>query len=119
MSEHNRSSMGTGIFAGSRRVGLLLVGMLALSPCQAGELEQAPALKSAQSCPGYGTGFARAPGGSTCVRVSGRVRAGADLATGRDVAAAPTAVGRFAIDARTESDLGPVRTYVRIGNGRW
>lgn len=118
MSEQHRSSTRTGTFAGPRRVGLLLFGMLSLSPCEARDLEKAPARETAQPCPGYGAGFVRTPVGSTCVRVSGRVRAGADLAIGRDVTTAPTAAGRFAIDARTESDLGPVRTYVRIGNGR-
>ena len=110
--------METGAGPGLRRAGLILIAALALSPCQARELEKAPARETAQPCPGYGSGFVRMPGSATCVRVSGRVRGGADLAIGRDVAAAPTAAGRFAIDTRTESDLGPVRTYVRIGNGR-
>lgn len=116
MSEHQGSR--AAVVSGSLRAALILLAAVSPSPGQARELEKAPVRESVQPCPSYGSGFVRVPGSPTCVRVSGRVRTGADLAVGQDVAAAPMAAGRLAIDTRTESDFGPVRTYVRIGNGR-
>lgn len=101
-----------------RAAGLILLAGMAFSPCRARDLEKAPAKEASQPCPEYGRGYVRAPGSATCVRLSGRVRAGADLRVGHETAMAPTAEGRFAIDTRTESDLGPIRTFVRVGNGR-
>ncbi|GJE58426.1 porin [Methylobacterium trifolii] len=99
--------------------GAILAALAATGPVRARDLAKAPAPETAKPCPAYGAGFVRLPGSSTCTRLSGRVSAGADLRAGRDgTATAPTAAGRFAIDTRTESDLGPVRTFVRIGNGR-
>jgi hypothetical protein len=69
-------------------------------------------------CPSKGQGFVRLPGSDTCIRVSGRVTTGLDLRAGHGAAAAPLAAGRLAIDNRADTDLGEVRTYVRIGNGR-
>ena len=100
-----------------RRVmtGLVLAASLAATSCLALDV----AREAVRPCPGYAAGFVRVPGSPTCIRLSGRAAVGADLRAGRDRAvAAPAAAGRFAIDTRTESDLGPVRTYVRIGNGR-
>lgn len=101
-----------------RATGLILIAGMALSPCCARELEKAPAETASQPCPEFGRGYVRAPGSATCMRLSGRVRAGASLHVGHETAVAPTAAGRFAIDTRTESDLGPIRTFVRVGNGR-
>jgi hypothetical protein len=71
-----------------------------------------------EACPAMGVGFVRLPGSRTCLRLSGRAAANLDLRAGRDGAAArPDAQGRFAVDARTETDLGPVRTYLRVGGG--
>ncbi|WP_279602535.1 hypothetical protein [Methylobacterium sp. E-005] len=41
-----------------------------------------------------------------------------DLRAGRAPAAAPAIAGRLAIDNRTDTDLGEVRTFLRFGNGR-
>lgn len=104
-----------------RRVGpsLILAGILAAGPCRAREIAKAPVAGAGTPCPGYGAGFVRLPGSPVCTRVSGRVAAGADLRAGQGgTVAAPSVAGRFTIDTRTESDLGPVRTFVRIGNGR-
>ncbi|MCJ2077794.1 porin [Methylobacterium sp. E-016] len=119
MREQGRPAAGQGVVGRSHRIaGVILIAAIGLSPCEAREWEKAPPKATSQPCPGYGSGFVRAPGSATCMRLSGRVRAGADLSAGREVAVAPMAAGRFAIDTRTESDLGPVRTFVRIGNGR-
>lgn len=73
----------------------------------------------ARPCPEQGPGFVRLPGSATCLRLSGRAAAGVAVRSGRDgTAARPEADGRFALDARTDTDLGPLRTYVRVGSGR-
>lgn len=100
-------------------VGPILAAMLAASPGLARDIAKAPNAGAGVPCPGYGVGFVRPPDSTTCTRVSGRVAAGANLRAGRrDTIAAPAIAGRLAIDTRTESDLGPVRTFIRIGNGR-
>ncbi|MCJ2034321.1 porin [Methylobacterium sp. J-068] len=68
-----------------------------------------------QPCPSQGPGFVRLPGSATCVRVSGRAVGGVDIGAH---GAAPVTAGHLSIDARTESDLGPVRAFVRMGHGR-
>lgn len=98
---------------------LAVSAALAASPCAARELADRTAAGTGAPCPGHGAGFVRLPGSPTCIRSSGRVAAGATLRVGNDRGvAAPTTVGRLAIDTRTESDLGPVRTFVRIDSGR-
>ena len=98
---------------------LALTAVLSAGPARALDLEKAGALPTMEPCPSRGYGFVRLPGSRTCTRLSGRAAAGADLRTGPGgTAVGPRAAGRFAVDTRTESDLGEVRTYVRIGNGR-
>ena len=102
-------------------IGLVSAGLAAaaLSPAAAREPVRAPVAEPLRPCPAYGAGFVHIPGSRACVRLSGRVGAGLDLQAGQaGAAAAPAAAGRFAIDTRSESDLGPVRAFVRIGNGR-
>ena len=67
-------------------------------------------------CPSKGPRFVRLPGSDNCIRVSGRVAAGMDLHAGPG--AAPPVAGSLAIDNRADTELGEVRTYVQIGNGR-
>jgi hypothetical protein len=93
-------------------VALVLVG-----PALAVDLQKAPVTPGLVPCPSKGQGFVRMPGSDSCVRISGRVTAGMDMRTGHGVAAAPVVAGRLAIDNRADTDLGEVRTYVRIGNG--
>jgi hypothetical protein len=96
----------------------LLAALLLTSPALAAELQKAPVAPGPVPCPSKGQGFVRLPGSESCVRVSGRVTAGVDLRAGHAPAAAPLVAGRLAIDNRADTDLGEVRTYVRIGNGR-
>ena len=73
----------------------------------------------ARPCPEQGPGFVRLPGSATCLRLSGRAGGGVAVVSGRDgTATRPVADGRFAVDTRTDTDLGPVRTYVRVGTAR-
>ncbi|SFL65238.1 porin [Methylorubrum salsuginis] len=100
-----------------RSVQRAIVGVgLGLMPGAAIALERAPLPSEApmEACPGQGAGFARIPGTSTCLRVSGRVAAGVE--TGTHGTAAPVR-GRFSVDTRSDSDLGPVRSFLRLDAG--
>lgn len=100
-----------------RAVGRAIVGIgLGLAPGAALGFERAPLPSEApmEACPGQGAGFARIPGTSTCLRVSGRVAAGIDAGT--HGSAAPVR-GRFSVDTRSDSDLGPVRSFLRLEAG--
>jgi hypothetical protein len=97
---------------------IAVAALIAGSPTMAGDLQTAPLVPGAVPCPSKGQGFVRMPGSESCVRVSGRVAAGMDVRAGHGAAAAPLVAGRLAIDNRTDTDLGEVRTYLRIGNGR-
>ncbi|MDF2601720.1 MAG: Porin [Methylobacterium brachiatum] len=105
-----------------QRIGWVLTAALvaASNAAAARELEKAPTAAAAMACPSKGPGFMRLPGSASCIRVSGRVIAGADLRPGHGAGAAgpPAIAGRLAIDNRADTDLGEVRTYVRISNGR-
>lgn len=96
----------------------VLAALLLAAPALATELPKAPPAPGPVPCPSKGPGFVRLPGSDSCVRVSGRVTAGMDLRAGHAPAAAPLVAGRLSIDNRADTDLGEVRTYVRIGNGR-
>lgn len=97
---------------------LLATAGLTAIPAAAKDLEKAVPAPTLLPCPAQGAGFARMPGSATCFRLSGHAAGGVDLRARRDgVASAPVASGRFAIDTRTESDFGPVRTFVRVGPG--
>ncbi|MBE7202095.1 MAG: hypothetical protein INR70_30420 [Parafilimonas terrae] len=91
--------------------------LLLATPVLALDLRTMPVTPGPMPCPSKGPGFVRMPGMDGCIRVSGRVAAGIDVRTGHGVAAAPTVAGRVAIDSRADTDLGEVRTYLRIGNG--
>lgn len=78
-----------------------------------------PAPEAARPCPRSGAGFVRIPGSDTCIHLSGRVAAGLDAGSARRaVRPTPPDVARLAIDTRTDTEYGPVRTYVRVGSGR-
>ncbi|MFE1601298.1 porin [Methylobacterium sp. ID0610] len=70
-------------------------------------------------CPAQGAGFARMSGTETCLRIGGRMRAeaGTRIAPARDATPSVGAEGRLAIDARTQTELGPARTYIRLRAG--
>jgi hypothetical protein len=74
-----------------------------------------PQREAIQPCPRQGPGFVRVPGSSTCIRVSGRAVGGVDVGTRYS---GPVTAGQLSIDTHSESDLGPVRAFVRMGHGR-
>lgn len=97
--------------------GLALAVMLTASSGRSAERvqPQAPRAETIQPCPKQGPGFVRVPGSATCIRVGGRATGGFDI---DPRGSAPVAAGQLSIDTRTESDLGPVRAFVRMGHGR-
>ena len=102
---------------------LAVASALVAAGLPAAAFERAPLPSEApmEPCPAQGAGFDRIPGTSTCIRLSGRVAAGVDARVGgraRSSTAVPVQ-GRVAIDARTDSEYGPVRSFVRIGAGRY
>ena len=100
----------------TRSVPGYLAGLvLVLFPALAGAGERAEPERM-RPCPRYGAGFVESPGSGTCLRLSGRVAA--DLASrSRHERPAPIVApaGRLSIDTRTETEYGPVRTFVRTG----
>lgn len=93
-----------------------LAAPLAPAPGLARELKR-PGPVADPACARHGPGFVAVAGSSTCVRLSGRVGAESTIVRG----GAPDSSGGFnarvSVDARTETSLGPVRTFVRVGPG--
>lgn len=95
-----------------------LAAPLAPAPGLARELKR-PGPVADPACARHGPGFVAVAGSSTCVRLSGRVGAESTIVRG----GAPDSSDRFrgnarvSVDARTETSLGPVRTFVRVGPG--
>lgn len=89
----------------------------ALAPFCADAFERAPLPSEApmEPCPREGVGFVRIPGTTTCIRLSGRASAGVDVGTRHSETPVQ---GRISVDSRSESGLGPVRSFVRIDAGR-
>ncbi len=100
----------------SRAARILGLG-LALSPLPAVASERPPLPSEApmEPCPSQGAGFVRIPGTTTCLRLSGRAAAGVDVGAGRTTAPVR---GRVSVDTRSETSLGPARSFVRIDAGR-
>jgi hypothetical protein len=97
---------------------LLAASLAAGTPALALDLPTERLKPASEPCPGK-PGFVRLPGSQSCTRLSGRVATGANVRTGAaGTAGDPDIAGRLAIDNRTETDFGEVRTFVRIGNGR-
>src|SRR5215213_4897966 len=94
--------------------GILIGVALAVTPAAL------QAAEAALPCSQHGPGFARPPGGKACVRIGGRVRGetqvGARRAPADDVAGLRSQ-GRLDLDARAQTDYGPVRAFVRMKGG--
>jgi hypothetical protein len=67
------------------------------------------------ACSYKGVGFVQVPGTATCVKVAGRAVAEAGAGTG---GTRTRTGGTVSMDARTETGLGPVRTFVRLRVGK-
>jgi len=92
-----------------------LAGALPERPGLTGASLSAPAVVA---CPRHGAGFFTLPGMTTCVRLGGMARfevnGTSPLPVGVRSRLGYLAQGRFTIDARTPSDWGTVRTFVRF-----
>jgi hypothetical protein len=96
-----------------------LAGSLILAAAPAFAAERPSAAARPNPCAHHGPGFAPIPGTDTCVRVSGRVRSEVDVGSARSIGgggdgARFNAEARAALDARTDTDAGPLRTMIRV-----
>ncbi|MCX7341217.1 MAG: porin [Hyphomicrobiales bacterium] len=68
-------------------------------------------------CPEHGPGFARQPGGSTCVRVSGQVRGEVGLRDRRsrlNDSSGFNSQARVLFDSRTPTEFGTMRAVISV-----
>ncbi|WP_460452271.1 porin [Alsobacter sp. SYSU BS001988] len=76
---------------------------------------------SVRACPALGAGFYALPGSDACVKIGGRARYDYVYASSALRGAASTssrATGMAFVDARTRTEAGPLRAYVRVGVSR-
>lgn len=90
-------------------------------PQRRGELsrpmKQQPQRAAMVPCPEYGPGFARMPGSSTCVRVSGSVRGEVGIQGRRSRLNDSTGFNsqaRMMLDTRTPTDIGTFRAVMSL-----
>lgn len=100
----------------------LLAGAAMAAPALAAERLRPHAGGAAAACPQYGAGFVQVPGTSTCIRVGGRARADYSVTSGRgkigrDRISGFGPSGSLAAEARSETEAGPLRAYVRTRAG--
>ena len=94
-------------------------GLAAVSGASAADLgakKPAPA-EYVRVCNAYGAGFFFIPGTQTCLRVSGMARFDYDYSQGYQRGSSQTgmrAQGRIALDARTQTEYGAVRAFLRL-----
>lgn len=89
-----------------------------VTSARAGDLPtgKAPPAEYVRTCPAHGVGFFQIPGADTCIRIGGRARfdyqfysapqMGVDRSNFRGS-------GRLSVDARTYTDWGTLRTFIR------
>ncbi len=101
----------------------LLIGSAAVMAVSTGGAKAADAIVMAEPepmeyvrvCDVYGTGFFYIPGTETCLKLSGYVWYQIGAATGQNGFAHSTRA-RFNIDARSETEWGTLRSYIRFQN---
>jgi hypothetical protein len=112
-------------------VAILTIVLGGLASGSAVALEPWVAPEVARACPRFGPGFIEVPGSTTCIRIGGRVRADYDVGgrgrVARERIARADRIGgfgtsaRLTVEARTETELGPLRLICRMdaGEGRF
>ncbi len=94
-------------------------GLVAVSGASAADLgvrKPAPA-EYVRVCNAYGAGFFFIPGTQTCLKVGGMARFDYDYGQGYQKSSSQTgmrAQGRLTLDARTQTEYGAVRAFVRL-----
>ena len=90
-------------------------GVLCVAGHEAGAAEPRIVPQVCAACPPPGPNFIAVPGSRTCVRITGRVVADADLGgqrlaggPGRERVLGPAMHGQIRVEAKTETDLGDV-----------
>ena len=98
-------------------------GLVAVAGAQAADLptRKAAPVEYVRICAVHGPGFFYIPGSDTCIRIGGRARYEVVVAQqyGRGNGGySERALGRINIDARTQTDWGLLRAYIRVGFSR-
>src|SRR6478752_9314485 len=94
------------------------VGILSATPLMAADLpaRKAEPVEYVRVCSTFGAGFFYIPGTDTCIRIGGRARYeyqyGQPFAR-NDATTGSRSTGRIFIDARTATEYGTLRAYVR------
>src|SRR5215203_3386491 len=96
-------------------------GLTAVAGAQAADLPArkavAPAVEYVRVCTAYGAGFFYIPGTDTCLRITGFAQAAYQYTFTRgprpDLTGYRT-MGRIALDARTDTAYGTLRTFIRM-----
>ena len=94
-------------------------GLTAVAGAQAADLpvKKAVAVEYVRVCTAYGAGFFYIPGTDTCLRVTGFAQAAYQYTFTRgprpDLTGYRT-MGRIALDARTDTAYGTLRTFIRM-----
>lgn len=99
-----------------------VAGLAAVAGAQAADLPMAEPVEYVKVCDTYGAGFFYIPGGETCLKISGMVRADAlvmeqlDKKKGgnKDNLLAFRARGQVNFDARTATEYGLLRSFIRL-----
>jgi len=96
-----------------------VAGLAAVAGAQAADLpaRKAAAVEYVRVCSTYGAGFFYIPGTETCLKVGGRVRAEYQYLEPQfreDASIGFRARARIALDARTATAYGLLRTYIRM-----
>ncbi|HMO31271.1 porin, partial [Enterovirga sp.] len=106
-----------------KQLGLLvLAGTAMAAPALAAERLRPYEGGAMAACPQHGAGFVQVPGTSTCIRIGGRARADYSVTSGRrkidrGQISGFSPSGSLAAEARTETEAGPLRAYVRTRAG--
>jgi Porin subfamily len=98
-------------------------GLVAAAGAQAADLptKKAAPVEYVRICAVHGPGFFYIPGSDTCIRISGRARFEYVGSKVYNLSTDPSsfyAVGRIAFDARTQTDWGLLRAYMRFDFNR-
>ena len=98
-------------------------GLVAAAGAQAADLptKKAAPVEYVRICAVHGPGFFYIPGSDTCIRISGRARfeyVGSKVFNKSTDPSSFYAVGRVAFDARTQTDWGLLRAYMRFDFNR-
>jgi hypothetical protein len=98
-------------------------GLVAVAGAQAADLptKKAAPVEYVRICAVHGPGFFYIPGSDTCIRISGRARweyVGSQVFNKSTDPSSFYALGRIALDARTQTDWGLLRAYMRFDINR-